>query len=116
MNNFPWNRDVKKYGEENTKYPYIVHAEMDGLINYKGNRNNLINATAFVTLFPCPNCAKLMIQNGISRVVYKSDKYNNTIEAKESRILFEKCHIEVISFDELINENKLYENQFVKCI
>lgn len=111
---FPWNRDVKKYGEENTKYPYVIHAEMDGLVNYKGERNELINSTAYVTLFPCPNCAKLMIQNGITRVVYKDDKYHDTLEAEETRILFKQCNIEAIFFDEIIKEKE--NNPKIKLI
>ena len=69
---FPWER-VGDFLE--TKYPYVVHAEPNAILN---STNKLDNATLYVTLFPCNECAKLIIQSGIKEIVYVSDKYNGS--------------------------------------
>ena len=59
---FPWARD----GEElETKYPYVCHGELNAILNYRGNRRELESSTLYVTLFPCNECAKIVIQAGI---------------------------------------------------
>ena len=70
---YPWNRE----GEEGqTKYPYVVHAELNAILNASGK--SLKGARLYVDLFPCNECAKAIIQSGIREVVYLSDKYNGT--------------------------------------
>ena len=69
---FPWERE----GEQ-TKYPYVVHAELNAILNANGR--NLRGSRIFVALFPCNECAKAIIQSGIKEVLYLSDKYNNTM-------------------------------------
>ncbi len=68
---FPWNRD----GEEN-KYPYVVHAELNAILNANGR--DLRGSRVYVALFPCNECAKAIIQSGVKEVVYLSDKYAGT--------------------------------------
>ena len=68
-NEFPWEREGEFI---NTKYPYVVHAEPNAILNAT---TKLDNATIYVTLFPCNECAKLIIQSGIKEIVYMSDKY-----------------------------------------
>ena len=68
---FPWNRT----GEE-TKYPFVVHAELNAILNAHGK--NLVGARLYVALFPCNECAKAIIQSGIREVIYLSDKYART--------------------------------------
>ena len=68
---FPWDRT----GEE-TKYPYVVHAELNAILNASGR--DLRGSRIYVALFPCNECAKAIIQSGIREVVYLSDKYANT--------------------------------------
>ena len=65
---FPWDRT----GEE-TKYPFVVHAELNAILNSGGK--DLRGARLYVDLFPCNECAKAIIQSGIKEVVYLSDKY-----------------------------------------
>lgn len=65
---FPWNREG-----EDTKYPYVVHAELNAILNTHGK--SLEGARIYVDLFPCNECAKAIIQSGIREVVYLSDKY-----------------------------------------
>ena len=71
---FPWNRDEAK-GE--TKYQFVVHAELNAVLNASGK--DLAGAKIYVSLFPCHECAKAIIQSGVKEVVYLSDKYNGTV-------------------------------------
>ncbi len=68
---FPWGRE----GAE-TKYPYVVHAELNAILNANGR--DLRGSRVYVALFPCNECAKAIIQSGIKEVVYLSDKYAGT--------------------------------------
>ncbi len=75
---YPWNRD----GEEN-KYPYVVHAELNAILNSNGK--SLRGAKIYVALFPCNECAKAIIQSGIKEVIYLSDKYASTPATQASK-------------------------------
>ena len=72
---FPWDR--KGENEAATKYPYVVHAELNAILNANGR--DLRGSRIYVALFPCNECAKAIIQSGISEVIYLSDKYNDTM-------------------------------------
>ncbi len=89
--NFPWNRDGDTKNE--TKYPYVCHAELNAILNYAGSRKDLVGAKIYVDLFPCNECAKIIIQSGISEVVYLSDKYNGTEENLASKLLLDSCKV-----------------------
>lgn len=69
---FPWDREGDIL---DTKYPFIAHAELNAILNSK---TSLEGARLYVTLFPCNECAKAIIQAGISEVLYVSDKYADT--------------------------------------
>lgn len=71
---FPWANDKSK-NELDTKYPYVVHAEPNAILNSTANLNG---TTLYVTLFPCNECAKLIIQSGIKKIIYMDDKYRGT--------------------------------------
>lgn len=101
---FPWARDASLVGVENTKYPYVIHSEVNALNNYDGPKSKLENATIYVTLFPCPNCAKHIVESGIKRVVYKYDTYKDTIDALCAKRLLVQCGVEFIQYDELVNQ------------
>ena len=77
---FPWNRDESK-GE--TKYNFVVHAELNAILNAGGK--SLVGSRIFVSLFPCHECAKAIIQSGVKEVVYLSDKYNGTVSDNASK-------------------------------
>lgn len=70
---FPWDREG---GFSETKYPFVVHAELNAILNARGK--NLSGSRIYVDLFPCNECAKAIIQSGIKEVVYLSDKYAST--------------------------------------
>ena len=100
---FPWNNNSKEVGEENTKYPYVIHSEVNALNNYKGSKNKLENATIYVTLFPCSNCAKNIVESGIKRVVYRDDFYKDLLDNQCSKRLLTQCGVEYVQFKELSN-------------
>ncbi|MGB4984713.1 MAG: dCMP deaminase family protein [Erysipelotrichaceae bacterium] len=76
---FPWGRE----GETNeTKYPFVVHAELNAILNA---RKDLTDGIIYVSLFPCNECAKAIIQSGIKEIVYLSDKYAHTDSVKASK-------------------------------
>ena len=78
---FPWARE----GEE-TKYPYVVHAELNAILNANGR--DLRGSRIYVALFPCNECAKAIIQSGVKEVFYLSDKYKGTPTNLASRRMF----------------------------
>ncbi len=70
---FPWAREGDML---ETKYAYVTHSELNAILNYRGG--SLEGSTIYVSLFPCNECAKAIIQSGITTVVYDSDKYAGT--------------------------------------
>ena len=66
----PWGRDG---GPSNigSKYPFVCHAEMNAVMNK--NQQDIGGCIMYTTLFPCHECAKILIQSGIREVVYLSD-------------------------------------------
>jgi len=80
-NKFPWDRegDFLK-----TKYAYVCHAEENAVYN---SNKDTAGGKMYCTLFPCNECSKTIIQNGIKEIIYESDKYHDTDIAKASRKL-----------------------------
>jgi len=97
---FPWEREGDPL---HTKYMYVVHAERNAILNFRGNNKELENSKIFVDLFPCNECAKEIIQSGIKEVIYLSDKYAHTNETIVSKKLFDECGI---TYRQLSNENQ----------
>ena len=85
---FPWGRDEK---EGETKYPFVVHAELNAILNNRGK--NLYGSRLYVALFPCNECAKAIIQAGVKEVIYLSDKYHDTPMNKASRRMLEAAGV-----------------------
>lgn len=70
---FPWER--REGGLYDTKYAYVVHAELNAILN---STQNLKGCRIYVSLFPCHECVKAIIQSGITQILYEDDKYRNT--------------------------------------
>lgn len=87
----PWERE----GEStlDTKYPFVCHAELNAILN--SSASGLSGCTLYVTLFPCNECAKAIIQSGIRRVVYFSNKYADTESTAAAMLMFKKCGVEL---------------------
>jgi dCMP deaminase len=84
---FPWGRDGEFL---KTKYPFVVHAEANAILN---STSSLQGATLYVSLFPCNECMKLIIQSGIKEIVYLSDKYDGTPENIASKKMANSANI-----------------------
>lgn len=95
----PWERSAESVLD--TKYPFVCHAELNALLN--SNTASLKGCTLYATLFPCNECAKAIIQSGITHVVYYEDKYSDTDSVKASKLLFKSSGV---SFEEY--ERKSY--------
>ncbi|MEI6237318.1 MAG: dCMP deaminase family protein [Candidatus Saccharibacteria bacterium] len=81
--NLPWDRE----GDfADTKYPYVVHAEENAVLNANQSTED---AKIYCNLFPCNECAKVIIQKGIKVIIYEDDKYHDTKEAIASRRMFD---------------------------
>lgn len=70
---FPW--EVRDGDLEKTKYPYVVHAELNAILN---STQNLKDCKIYVSLFPCHECTKAIIQSGIKEIIYEDEKYAGT--------------------------------------
>lgn len=85
---FPWNREGAPL---DNKYFYSTHSELNAILNYRGG--SLENCKIYVTLFPCNECAKAIIQKGIAEVIYLSDKYRDAEMTKAARMMFESAGV-----------------------
>jgi dCMP deaminase len=92
----PWEREGSNVNE--TKYPYVVHAEANAILN---STKDLHGGRIFVALFPCNECTKLIIQSGIKEIIYMSDKYASTDPVKASKKMLDLAGVKTrqIKFD-----------------
>lgn len=90
---FPWSREGDML---ETKYPFVTHSELNAILNYRGG--SLEGTKLYVSLFPCNECAKAIIQAGIKTVVYDSDKYNGTPGNRASKKMFDAAGVKYIQY------------------
>ncbi len=102
----PWDR-VGDF--MNTKYPYVCHAELNAILN--SISRDLDNCKIYVGLFPCNECAKAIIQSGISEIIYLSDKYSDSDSVKASKKMLKMANI---TYRKLETENKQLLLDFTK--
>ena len=95
----PWDREGDFL---DTKYPFVCHAEMNAITN-SSNKMQLEGASIYTSLFPCNECAKLIVQVGIKEVVFLSDKYANTDVFIAARRIFDMANVKL---RQLITETK----------
>lgn len=95
---FPWGKNENYL---NTKYPYVVHAEANAILNCTANTKN---STLYVTLFPCNECAKLIIQSGIKEVIYSDDKYKDTESSVAARKMFDAAKVKYTKMNKITIE------------
>ena len=91
---FPWNRESED--PYDNKYFYSTHSELNAILNYRGG--SLEGAKIYVTLFPCNECAKAIIQCGIKKVIYGDDKYGVTSAVKASKRMMKAAGVEFIPY------------------
>lgn len=90
---FPWNREGEPL---DNKYFYTTHSELNAILNYRGG--SLENAKMYVTLFPCNECAKAIIQSGIKTLVYADDKYSMTPSVIASKRMLDAAGVRYYSY------------------
>ncbi len=90
---FPWSKEGE---EDQTKYAYVTHGELNAILNYRGG--SLEDTKLYVSLFPCNECAKAIIQSGIRTVVYDSDKYNGSPDNRAAKKMFDAAGVIYIPY------------------
>ena len=91
---YPWAREGDPL---ETKYIYVTHSELNAILNYRGG--NLEGAKIYVSLFPCNECAKAIIQCGIKEVIYLQDKYADSDSVTASKRMFDMTGVAYHPFD-----------------
>lgn len=90
----PWAREGEPL---ETKYPFVCHAELNAILNRSSG--SLKNARIYVSLFPCNECAKAIIQSGIKEVIYMEDKYADTDGVKASKKMFSMTGVNMRKYE-----------------
>lgn len=90
---FPWAREGN---DLETKYFYVTHGELNAILNYRGG--SLEGSKLYVTMFPCNECAKAIIQAGIRTLVYNIDKYPGSASVIASKRMLRAAGVEVIKY------------------
>ncbi|XP_078071228.1 deoxycytidylate deaminase [Mustelus asterias] len=90
----PWTKNATN--KLDTKYMYVCHAELNAILNK--NSADVKGCTMYVALFPCNECAKLIIQSGIHKVIYMSDKYHDKPEMRASRRMLDMAGVACSQF------------------
>lgn len=93
---FPWGGSDDPL---NDKHSYVIHAEANAILNYRGSLKDVQGASVYVTLFPCHECAKILVQAGVGEVVYLDDKYAGTPDNLVSRRILESCGVRARPLD-----------------
>jgi len=85
---FPW--EERQGNLYDTKYPYVVHAELNAILN---SVKDLKGCRIYVSLFPCHECAKAIIQSGITEIIYEDDKYDGTESDRAAKRMLEAARV-----------------------
>ena len=94
---YPWDREGSA-----TKYPYVVHAELNAVLNANGR--DLRGSRLYVALFPCNECAKAIIQSGVKEVYYLSDKYADSLSTLASKRMMNSAGVKYIQLRTRLKE------------
>lgn len=90
---FPWEREGEPY---DNKYFYTTHSELNAILNFRGG--SLEGSKMYVTLFPCNECAKAIIQSGIKTLIYADDKYADTAAVRASKRMLTAAGVRFIPY------------------
>lgn len=91
---FPW--EIREGELHETKYPYVVHAELNAILN---STTNLKGCRIYVSLFPCHECVKAIIQSGISEIIFEDDKYNGTQSDVAAKRMLDAAKVKYTKID-----------------
>ena len=87
---YPWENEGSSL---ETKYVYVVHAELNAILN---SPRSVKGCSIYVSLFPCHECAKAIIQSGIQEIVYESDKYASSESVLASKRMLESAGVKMV--------------------
>ncbi len=90
----PW--DKREGDQFQTKYVYSCHSELNAILNCP---TQVAGATLYVTLFPCHECAKAIVQAGIKELIYDSDKYDGTDSNTVSKQILNTCGVKYHKYE-----------------
>ena len=90
----PWGRDA--INPFDNKYLYVCHAEFNAILN---SNAPVRGCRLYVTLFPCNECTKAVIQSGIKEIIYLEDKYADTDMIKASKRMLDLANIKYRKYD-----------------
>ena len=104
---YPWTApdQTNDCDELNDKYLYVCHAELNAILNK--NSADLRGCKIYVTLFPCNECAKMIIQSGITEIIYSSNKYSKKKEFKASEKMLNSARVK---FDQFVIKKEISIN------
>lgn len=94
---FPWEKENESVDPYNAKYFYTTHSELNAILNYRGG--SLEGTKLYVTLFPCNECAKAIIQAGITTLIYDSDKYADTPGVHASKRMLDAAGVRYYKYN-----------------
>ena len=96
---FPWSREPQGDSQDpySTKYLYVTHSELNAILNYRGG--SLEGSKLYVSLFPCNECAKAIIQAGIKTVIYKEDKYPDSPSVRASKRMLNAAGVRYYQYE-----------------
>lgn len=94
-----WNKN----DDLDSKYLYVCHAEFNAILNTRDG-SHLNGCKIYVTLFPCNECAKAIIQTGIKEVIYLSDKYKDELSTRASKKLLDVAGVKYRPYEGEVKE------------
>lgn len=94
---FPWGKEKETTDPYSAKYLYVTHSELNAILNYRGG--SLEGSKLYVTLFPCNECAKAIIQAGIKTIVYKEDKYPDSPSVRASKRMLNAAGVRYYQYE-----------------
>lgn len=94
---FPWDKEKEQEDPYNAKYFYTTHSELNAILNDRGG--SLEGSKLYVTLFPCNECAKAIIQAGIKTLIYGSDKYADTPAVRASKRMLNAAGVRYYQYE-----------------
>lgn len=94
---FPWGKELENSDPYHAKYLYSTHSELNAILNYRGG--SLEGSKLYVTLFPCNECAKAIIQAGIRTIVYAEDKYADSDAVRASKRMLNAAGIRYYEYE-----------------
>lgn len=97
-NEFPW--QIREGDLDETKYPYVVHAELNAILN---STTQLKGCSIYVSLFPCHECVKAIIQSGIIEIVYENEKYIGTSSDKAAKLMLDRAGIQYRKLNKVLD-------------